>query len=119
MPCFYSLCMCRKLTSTTMVGMRLRRSYTPPAANAAEVDLGREETDDFAARVPVDKLVFVVHGIGQVTRALVHRAPLVSRLTAHDIHSASCKEAPEQIAPVPGGPSLYLGCSIMCQLGKG
>ena len=49
-----------------MVGMRLRRGYTPPAANAAEVDLGREETDDFAARVPVDKLVLVVHGIGQV-----------------------------------------------------
>ena len=49
-----------------MVGMRLRRGYTAPAANAAEVDLSREETDDFAARVPVDKLVLVVHGIGQV-----------------------------------------------------
>ncbi|CAL5218604.1 g301 [Coccomyxa viridis] len=61
----YSSWITRKLTSTTMVGMRLRRGYTAPAANAAEVDLGREETDDFAARVPVDKLVFVVHGIGQ------------------------------------------------------
>lgn len=77
----YSLCVCRKLTSTTMVGMRLRRGYTAPAANAAEVDLGREETDDFAARVPVDKLVFVVHGIGQVTRALVPHHALISLLT--------------------------------------
>ena len=49
-----------------MVGMRLRRGYAPPAAKAAEVELRREEADDFAARVPVDKLVFVVHGIGQV-----------------------------------------------------
>jgi len=49
-----------------MVGMRLRRGYAPAAAKAAEVDLRREEADDFAAQVPVDKLVFVVHGIGQV-----------------------------------------------------
>ncbi len=84
----YSLCMCRKLTSTTMVGMRLRRGYTAPAANAAEVDLGREETDDFAARVPVDKLVFVVHGIGQVTRSFAHHDPLISRLTACNSCSA-------------------------------
>ena len=58
--------MCRKLSTATTVGMRLRRGYAPPGANASEVDLRREEADDFAARVPVDKLVFVVHGIGQV-----------------------------------------------------
>ncbi len=56
-----------KLGTTKTVGMRLRRGYAPPAANAAEVDLRREEADDFAARVPVDKLIFVVHGIGQVS----------------------------------------------------
>ena len=50
--------------------MRLRRGYAPPAAKAAEVDLAREEADDFAAQVPVDKLVFVVHGIGQVRDCL-------------------------------------------------
>ena len=61
----------RKLSTTTTVGMRLRRGYAPPAANASEVDLRREEADDFAARVPVDKLVFVVHGIGQVESASV------------------------------------------------
>ena len=59
----------RKLSSATTVGMRLRRGYAPPGANASEVDLRREEADDFAARVPVDKLVFVVHGIGQVKSA--------------------------------------------------
>ena len=84
--------MCRKLTSTTMVGMRLRRGYTPPAANAAEVDLGREETDDFAARVPVDKLVFVVHGIGQVMRSLMRYSALNPHHTAHSSCSSSCKE---------------------------
>lgn len=56
-----------KLGTMKTVGMRLRRGYAPPAANAAEIDLRREEADDFAARVPVDKLVFVVHGIGQVS----------------------------------------------------
>ena len=61
----------RKLSTATPVGMRLRRGYGPPAANAMEVDLRREEADDFAARVPVDKLVFVVHGIGQVKGASV------------------------------------------------
>ena len=59
----------RKLSTATLVGMRLRRGYALPAANAMEVDLRREEADDFAARVPVDKLVFVVHGIGQVKSA--------------------------------------------------
>lgn len=59
----------RKLSTATPVGMRLRRGYGPPAASATEVDLRREEADDFAARVPVDKLVLVVHGIGQVKGA--------------------------------------------------
>ena len=59
----------RKLSTATTVGMRLRRGYAPPGASASEVDLRREEADDFAARVPVDKLVFVVHGIGQVESA--------------------------------------------------
>ena len=73
--CNVCLALRRKLSSTTMVGMRLRRGYTAPGANAAEVDLGREETDDFAARVPVDKLVFVVHGIGQARDLLMRRDP--------------------------------------------
>ena len=83
--------MCSKLGTMKTVGMRLRRGYAPPAANAAEVDLRREEADDFAARVPVDKLVFVVHGIGQVSEPYLSRwccaqhrliaMPIISRLT--------------------------------------
>ncbi len=46
--------------------MRLRRGYEAPAPGAVEVDAKAEEADNFAARVPVNRLVFVVHGIGQV-----------------------------------------------------
>lgn len=93
----------RKLSSTTMVGMRLRRGYTAPGANAAEVDLGREETDDFAARVPVDKLVLVVHGIGQVRGFLMRHAPFPA---VHTWCCASCKEAAPLLEDLPP----YLGC---------
>ena len=53
------------------MGARLRRGYEEPAAAALEVDARAEEADNFAARTPVDRLVLVVHGIGQA-RAACH-----------------------------------------------
>lgn len=49
--------------------MRLRRGYEAPAAGAQEVNAKAEEADNFAARIPVNRLVFVVHGIGQAPLA--------------------------------------------------
>lgn len=47
--------------------MRLRRGYqTPPeGVTVQEADPKAEEADEAAAAQPVDKLLLVVHGIGQ------------------------------------------------------
>lgn len=47
--------------------MRLRRGYeTPPeGVTVQEADPKAEEADEAAAGQPVDKLLLVVHGIGQ------------------------------------------------------
>jgi len=47
--------------------MRLRRGYEPPpeGVNVQEADRKAEEAEESAAAQPVDKLLLVVHGIGQ------------------------------------------------------
>lgn len=47
--------------------MRLRRGYESPpeGVNVQEADPKAEEADEAAAAQPVDKLLLVVHGIGQ------------------------------------------------------
>ncbi len=62
----------RSWSSNPAIGVRLRRGYEAPAAGAVEVDVKAEEADNFAARVPVNRLVFVVHGIGQVDHTGPH-----------------------------------------------
>lgn len=66
----------RNWSSNPAIGVRLRRGYEAPAPGAVEVDAKAEEADNFAARVPVNRLVFVVHGIGQVDC----HAPVLSAL---------------------------------------
>ncbi|CAL8470099.1 g9641 [Coccomyxa elongata] len=61
----YSAWILRSWSSKPAIGMRLRRGYEAPTPGAVEVDAKAEEADNFAARVPVNRLVFVVHGIGQ------------------------------------------------------
>lgn len=48
-------------------GARLQRGYYPPKPSdkQLEIDLKQEETDNYCARVPVNRLVLVCHGIGQ------------------------------------------------------
>ena len=58
----------RKLsTATAAPGMRLRRGYQPPpeGATVQEADPKTEEAEEAAAAQPVNKLLLVVHGIGQ------------------------------------------------------
>ena len=47
--------------------MRLRRGYEPPpeGVTVQEADPKAEEADEAAVAQPVDKLLLVVHGIGQ------------------------------------------------------
>ena len=58
---------CRKLGSSTDLGPRLRRGYLPPqeGATSQQVDTKAEAADDAAAKQPVERLLLVVHGIGQ------------------------------------------------------
>lgn len=58
----------RKLSSKAAApGYRLRRGYEAPPENVVvrEADPKAEEADEAAARLPVSKLLLVVHGIGQ------------------------------------------------------
>lgn len=64
---FNLVCTCRKLGSSADVGPKLRRGYQEPTdgAKSQQVDAKAEAADDAAAQQPVERLVFVVHGIGQ------------------------------------------------------
>jgi hypothetical protein len=53
--------------ATGPLGARLRRGYTPPPPGEPDptIDRRAEAADEAAARAPIDRLVLVVHGIGQ------------------------------------------------------
>ena len=60
---------CRKSgwSAGGLPGARLRRGYTPPPPGEADatMDPRAEAADQAAAGTPIDRLVLVVHGIGQ------------------------------------------------------